>query len=697
MILEMNLYLEKGRIMVENMLSRLLGNPYRWYTILFVLVVCSILLGQISHGKPRIQAFPQNRVDQVSDDELQQLKDGIKTDKIQYGELVPGQEERHSLPKRTEKNSMEALWAPADMIIGPGADTVLIDTNYVQDGNILILGFGVLIVDNAVLTLSGSLVAANFGKAIIRNNARLHFDQYYVGQYYIWLVDFGIFEALDATVDANGVMHYANFYDNSTYIARRTYFPDWTFRQVYDKSTMILEDIAHVGDFYARDSSNISLMRCDTLMPWFSAPTGSNMNIQFPDPAYVDHFEISDTIVGIANIGYRVVIDSSSECWWSMDSFPACSVFVNNSTIRGSAQRIPGSDTMSVSGIFNRNLHSDLVIPLSDRHVEYINTYVYWWNWYPEENTFFQIDSCVFGEMIGHEGSTIYGTRSICDGATIHLAALDSAFVTFKDGAVLSFVGAWQKSTLLLNNTVVTPLWTYQSSNVAFGNANLLCVNSQLDSLPRALDTALVMFASIDSPTVADINSNVSIFGSAWLDAGPFNPVLFERYRLFWAPSDSSFWNLISESTNEKSAESLGIWNTTGFSPDDYILRLTIWNTDGDSLTAYKMITLNATGIEEEVVKAPKFKILKAFPNPFEKEILILYELPQEHKIELTVYNLLGSKVRRLVNGVQKEGSYRITWDGKDERNENLKSGIYFLRLKIGESDSFTKKMIFFR
>jgi hypothetical protein len=636
-------------------------------------------------------------VDQVSDGELRQLKAGIKTDQIPYRESDPGSGGIHSLPKRTEKNYMEALLAPADLVIGPGFDTVYIDTNYVQDGNILIIGFGVLIVDNAILTLSGSLVAANFGKAIIRNNARLHFNQFYVGQYYVWLVDFGTFEALDATVDANGVMHYANFYDNSTYIARRTYFPDWTFRQVYDNSTMILEDIAHVGDFYARDSSNISLMRCDTLMPWFSAPTGSNMNILFPDPAYVDHFEISDSIPGIDNIGYRVVIDSSSECWWSMDSFPACSVFVNNSIIRGSAQRIPGSDTMRVSGIFNRNLHSDLVLPLSDRHVEYINTYVYWWNWYPEENTFFQIDSCVFGEMIGHEGSTIYGTRSICDGATIHLAALDSAFVTFEQGAVLSFVGAWQKSTLLLNYTVVTPLWPYQSSNVAFGNSNLLCVNSQLDSLPRSLDTALVMFASIDSPAVADINSNVSIFGSAWIDAGPFNPVLFQRYRLFWAPSDSSLWNLISESTNEKRVETLGIWNTTGFSPGNYILRLTIWDTAGDSLTAYKAINLNATGIEEEEVKTPNFQILEALPNPFEKEILILYELPQDDRVEITVYNLLGSKVRRLVNEVQKQGSYRISWDGKDERNEYLKSGIYFLRLKIGVSDSITKKMVFIR
>ncbi len=61
------------------------------------------------------------------------------------------------------------------------------------------------------------------------------------------------------------------------------------------------------------------------------------------------------------------------------------------------------------------------------------------------------------------------------------------------------------------------------------------------------------------------------------------------------------------------------------------------------------------------------------------------------------VYNLLGSKVRRLVNGMQKEGSYRISWDGKDERNENLKSGIYFLRLKIGKSGSITKKMVFIR
>jgi len=170
------------------------------------------------------------------------------------------------------------------LYIGPNPDTFFICSDYVQNGDIVIFGQGILVVDSAKLTLSGHLYAQDEGQAFFMNDAHLHFNQFYVGQYFVWLIDNSKFEATNATVDANGVMHYAQLHDSCIYIATNTSFPDWTFRKVFNTSTIILEDVNHVGDIMVDDSCYIHFTRCDTLMPWFQTPDGSVINIQFPFP-----------------------------------------------------------------------------------------------------------------------------------------------------------------------------------------------------------------------------------------------------------------------------------------------------------------------------------------------------------------------------------------------------------------------------
>ncbi|MGB9590321.1 MAG: hypothetical protein ACPL68_05485, partial [Candidatus Hydrothermia bacterium] len=134
----------------------------------------------------------------------------------------------------------------APLFIGLGGpETLLIDTDYVQSGFIWVLDQGVLIVDGALLDLSGHLICTGGGRVYLMNGATLHFNQFYVAQYYLWLTDSSRFEAYDSEVDANGTMHFVYLDKNSTYIAERTSFPDWTFRQVYDRATLILRDIYH--------------------------------------------------------------------------------------------------------------------------------------------------------------------------------------------------------------------------------------------------------------------------------------------------------------------------------------------------------------------------------------------------------------------------------------------------------------------
>ncbi|MCK4461460.1 MAG: T9SS type A sorting domain-containing protein, partial [candidate division Zixibacteria bacterium] len=84
------------------------------------------------------------------------------------------------------------------------------------------------------------------------------------------------------------------------------------------------------------------------------------------------------------------------------------------------------------------------------------------------------------------------------------------------------------------------------------------------------------------------------------------------------------------------------------------------------------------------------------YPNPFNPQTIIEYELAKDCEVEITVYNILGRKVRTLVKEFQKSGQQRVKWDGKDEEGKEVSSGIYFYQIKTPEF-SQSKKMVLLR
>lgn len=85
------------------------------------------------------------------------------------------------------------------------------------------------------------------------------------------------------------------------------------------------------------------------------------------------------------------------------------------------------------------------------------------------------------------------------------------------------------------------------------------------------------------------------------------------------------------------------------------------------------------------------FALIQNYPNPFNPVTLIKYDLPVDCQVKLEIYNILGRRVANLVDGQQKAGYKRATWNACD-----FASGIYFYRLKAGNFTS-TRKMVLLR
>ena len=87
------------------------------------------------------------------------------------------------------------------------------------------------------------------------------------------------------------------------------------------------------------------------------------------------------------------------------------------------------------------------------------------------------------------------------------------------------------------------------------------------------------------------------------------------------------------------------------------------------------------------------FALTDNAPNPFNPSTTIAYEVPRQAHITLTIHNVLGQEVIRLVNQVRSAGRYTVVWHGKNSLGREVASGIYLYRLTSGTGFSETKRM----
>lgn len=77
----------------------------------------------------------------------------------------------------------------------------------------------------------------------------------------------------------------------------------------------------------------------------------------------------------------------------------------------------------------------------------------------------------------------------------------------------------------------------------------------------------------------------------------------------------------------------------------------------------------------EEAAHAPLHSLFQNYPNPFHATTTIAYTVEQPGPVTLTVYDVLGRRVRTLVDVDQPAGSYQVDWDGRDASGQPVASG----------------------
>jgi len=157
-----------------------------------------------------------------------------------------------------------------------------------------------------------------------------------------------------------------------------------------------------------------------------------------------------------------------------------------------------------------------------------------------------------------------------------------------------------------------------------------------------------------------------------------------------------------------------GYVDSLKFNPDGKLLAVVISN---GTVLLWGELPLVPTSVEPKDKKAliwgelkpgytqntiKQTKLLQNYPNSFNPETWIPFELKQESDVVLQIYDTRGNLVREISLGRKPAGSYidkskAIYWDGRNDKGENVASGVYFYTIQAGDDYADTRKMVIVR
>ncbi len=212
-----------------------------------------------------------------------------------------------------------------------------------------------------------------------------------------------------------------------------------------------------------------------------------------------------------------------------------------------------------------------------------------------------------------------------------------------------------------------------------------------------------------------DENSSATLTDAIDLSTASYAFIIFDaKYSLetnydfayFEVSTDGNSWNTIATFNGNSD------WNNFNYSLNDYIgenlyLRFRLESDssveqDGISIDNILIGADNFVVDNDDNTSATINTIIlnQNYPNPFSptgsergNSTTISFTIPTNGNVNIAVYNIKGQKLKTLTNQEYSKGNHKIIWNGKDDNNKTISSGVYFYRLKSGKYTS-TKKIL---
>ena len=131
---------------------------------------------------------------------------------------------------------------------------------------------------------------------------------------------------------------------------------------------------------------------------------------------------------------------------------------------------------------------------------------------------------------------------------------------------------------------------------------------------------------------------------------------------------------------------------STGYVKDGESVMFQVWSSDrgfhseliGEPIVGFTDLGLNMlSSMEAKLLIPDKFALENAYPNPFNPSTALEFDIPEDSRVSLKIYNINGRFIEELVNQDMQAGYHKVVWNASDKS-----SGAYFVKFQAG---SFVK------
>ena len=258
-------------------------------------------------------------------------------------------------------------------------------------------------------------------------------------------------------------------------------------------------------------------------------------------------------------------------------------------------------------------------------------------------------------------------------------------------------IGVFGDGNIEINNSTIVDNYNNDNTIKAFGNLtlrNTIMHNNTNHEIYMADDTQYGYTYELNVENCNIKNGEAGIYNQNNVNIINWGEGNINEDPLFLLSGDDPY-----QLTLGSPCIDTGTPDTTGLflPPWDLLHNHRVWDGDENGtatidMGCYEFNSEPYSGISDDEIPVVDYQLAN-YPNPFNPETKIVFDLPEAGQVKLEIYNIKGQKVKTLLDCYMSPGRSEMLWNSKDNNGKRVSSGVYFYKLQTPKK-SLTKKML---